>query len=142
MHAPDTRIFKQAGFIHDIDTLIELMNLKWYAVSIRRRFYHFYVGKEKLEPNKVKFYRGRKYQADLSNWSSDDFLNYSTLKRNRSTFERCDCPFSGYFRRFARTLDQWDLVITNETHNHEPTLDTRAIPALRRACRSHGIGAI
>lgn len=29
--------------------------------------------------------RGRKYQADLSNWEFEDSLNHSTLKRNRST---------------------------------------------------------
>lgn len=133
------------GFIHDIDTLIELMNLKWYA--IRRRFY---MGKENI------------WSWNLTKWSFTAlgdasikqtcltgiltiFWDYNTLKRNkrnRSTLQWCDCPFSSYFRRFARTLDQWDLIITNEAHNHEPTLDTRAIPALRRACRSHGIRAI
>jgi MULE transposase domain len=146
MRAPDTRLFKEPEFIHNIDSLIEKMNLEWcgprgYAVSIRR---HFYADKEKLEPNKVKFYctRGRNYQTDLSNWSLDDLQDHSALKRNRSTLQRCDCPFGGYFRRFAKTPSQWDLVITNGTHNHEPELDERAIPALRRVCRSRGIRAI
>jgi hypothetical protein len=65
------------------------MNLEWcgpreYAVSIRRRFY---TDKEKWEPNKVKFYctRGRRYQADLSNWGFDDIQNHNTLKRTRAT---------------------------------------------------------
>src|SRR5438045_578883 len=69
MRAPDTRIFGQTEFLHDVDYLIEKMNIEWcgprgYAVSIRTRSY---ADKEKSEPNKVKFYctRGRKYKPDL-----------------------------------------------------------------------------
>src|SRR6516164_9386562 len=55
MRAPDTKIFGQPEFLHDINYLIEKMNIEWcgprgYAVSIRRRFY---ADKEKLDPNKV-----------------------------------------------------------------------------------------
>jgi hypothetical protein len=71
MRAPDKRIFGEPEYLHDIDHLIQKMNLEWcgprgYAVSIQRRLF---ADKENSEPNKVKFYctRGRRYQADLSN---------------------------------------------------------------------------
>jgi hypothetical protein len=146
MRAPDTKIFTQPELLRDIDYLIEKMNVEWcgprgYAVSIRTRSY---ADKEKLEPNKVKFYctRGRKYKVDLSNWGSKDLQNQDTLKRIHSTMQRCDCPFSGYFRRFAKTPGQWNLIITNGTHNHDPALDPRALPALRRVSRNRGIREI
>jgi hypothetical protein len=71
MRAPDTKIFRQPELLRDIDYLIEKINVKWcgprgYAVSIQTCSY---ANKEKLEPNKVKFYytRGHKYKVDLSN---------------------------------------------------------------------------
>jgi hypothetical protein len=134
MRAPDTRIFRQSELLHDIDYLIQKMNIEWcgprgYAISIRARFF---ADEAKKEPNKIKFYctRGRKYQTDLSNWSSEDLQNRGTLKRPHSTVQRCNCPFSGYFRRYAKSPDQWNLIITNETHNHDPVLDPRALPVL------------
>jgi hypothetical protein len=146
MRAPDTRIFRQSEILHDIDYLIEKMNIEWcgprgYAISIRARFF---ADEAKKEPNKVKFYctRGRKYQTDLSNWNLEDLQNRGRLKRPHSTVQRCDCPFGGYFRRYAKSPDQWNLIITNETHNHDPVLDTRALPVLRRVCRNRGIQEI
>ena len=146
MRAPDTRIFRQPEFLHDIDFLLDKMNIEWcgprgYAISIRARFY---TDKEKSELNKVKFYctRGRKYQPDLSHWNPEDLQNRNALKRDHSTVQRCDCPFKGYFRRFAKTPSQWDLIITNGSHNHEPVLDSRALPTLRRVCRNRGIQEI
>jgi hypothetical protein len=134
MRAPDTRIFRQPEYLRDIDYLVQKMNMEWcgprgYAVLIRTRSF---ADQEKTEPNKVKFYctRGRRYQADLSNWDTKDYIKQDTLKRTHATIQRCDCPFSGYFRQFAKTPDQWNLIITNGMHNHDLEDDNR-LPNLR-----------
>jgi hypothetical protein len=140
MRAPDIRVFSQMSSLHDIDYLIEQMNVQWcgprgYAVSIRRRLYADNMNKSSV--NKVYFYctRGRNYQPNLSNWTAKDLVEQNTLKRDHSTVQRSGCSFSGYFRRFAKTPGQWDLIMTNESHNHDPVASPSALPTLRQVSR-------